>query len=386
MQEQLKRVQKLYKILTEKAEVADLDVMRALGRVLAFFLNLDRVKDEKLCQDACNFVPTLARGWTYRGADFAMMVTPDLLACLEKGGGPVSSSAYQSLCAIASHCYDAEGRLLVLILGAMDGNIRRQLYQLVKIAIEKWPPSSVQPHLPAFRQVCFMHGRHHPQPLRFLPFSCSFFHPFPPNLPFISLKVSSSLVLSVRSHILYLLPIQRLALDIVSSSKAHRDWSTQSFLVLSRKYLEEAVQVFESLPRETKTRLVRDYPTLQANMPRHMRRSTNGSMNSPSPSTSRLPAASSSPFSSTPSASPATKRPQGRAGAAAGGGEPEGGGRGEGGVRAAKTSSSASQQELHQKLLKYKLDNNPRFKDAAMQAALVRDLRGLDSGGGFAKI
>jgi hypothetical protein len=153
MHDLLKRVQKLYKILREKAEVADPDVMVALGKVLAFFLNLDRVKDEPLCREACNFVPILARGWTYRGAEFAMIVTPDLLACLEKGGGPVSSSAYQSMCAIVSHCYEAEGRLLALILGAMNGNIRRQLYQLIKIAIEKWPPSSVQAHMPAFRKV-----------------------------------------------------------------------------------------------------------------------------------------------------------------------------------------------------------------------------------------
>jgi len=153
MHDLLKRVQKLFKILHEKAEVADPEVMVALGKVLAFFLNLDRVNDEPLCREACNFVPTLARGWTYRGAEFAMIVTPDLLACLEKGGGPVSSSAYQSMCAIVSHCYEAEGRLLALFLGAMDGNIRRQLYQLIKIAIEKWPPSSVQAHMPAFREV-----------------------------------------------------------------------------------------------------------------------------------------------------------------------------------------------------------------------------------------
>jgi hypothetical protein len=37
MHDLLKRVQKLYKILQEKAEVADPDVMIALGKVLAFF-------------------------------------------------------------------------------------------------------------------------------------------------------------------------------------------------------------------------------------------------------------------------------------------------------------------------------------------------------------
>ena len=165
---------------------------------------------------------------------------------------------------------------------------------------------------------------------------------------------------------------QRLTLDM-STSKAHRDWSTQSFLVLTRKYPEQAVQVFHKLTKETQTRLVRDHPTLQASMPRHTRRSSSNSssMTSPSPSSSRVAA------SSSPSTLSASKRQPGSAAAAAAAAAATGAAGGEGGrgPRAAKASSSASQQELHQKLLKYKLENNPRFKDAALQAALVRQTK-----------
>lgn len=306
----LRRVQKLYKILREKAEVADPDVMVALGKVLAFFLNLDRVKDEPLCREACNFVSLLARGWTYRGAEFAMIVTPDLLACLEKGDGAVNSSAYQGMCAIVSHCYEAEGRLLALILDAMNGNTRRQLYQLIKIAIEKWPPSSVKAHMAALRE--------------------------------------------------------RLALDIMSTSRFHREWSTQSFLMLTRKYPEQGVQAFHRLTKETQSRLLRDHPILQASMPRHTRRGSSNSGNSSNSSSVTSQSLLISPLTSASFTSPlpARKRLSGSTAAAAAAGE--------GGPPVTKPSSSDSQQELHQKLLKFKLENNPRFKDAALQAALSR--------------
>lgn len=151
MGEQLRRVQYAYKCLREKAEVADPKILTALGRVLAHFL--ERIDDESLCRDACSFVSSLARGCAYRGADWAVSLMPYLLTCLEQEHSTINTTAYQSLVAMVSHCYDAKGRLLASILNAMDRNIGRQLHQLVKIVIEKWPPSSVQAHMPALCEV-----------------------------------------------------------------------------------------------------------------------------------------------------------------------------------------------------------------------------------------
>lgn len=134
MGEQLRRVQYAYKCLREKAEVADPKILTALGRVLAHFL--ERIDDESLCRDACSFVSSLARGCAYRGADWAVSLMPYLLTCLEQEHSTINTTAYQSLVAMVSHCYDAKGRLLASI-----------------IVIEKWPPSSVQAHMPALCEV-----------------------------------------------------------------------------------------------------------------------------------------------------------------------------------------------------------------------------------------
>ncbi len=80
-----------------------------------------------------------------------------------------ASAAYTGACALVSHCYDSEGQALPPVLarvmaadavpttegggaGAdavpLDPQARRQLYQLLKIALEKWPVQSMRPHMP----------------------------------------------------------------------------------------------------------------------------------------------------------------------------------------------------------------------------------------------
>ena len=71
------------------------------------------------------------------------------------------SSAYAAICALASHCYDEDGNVLLPIMEKMaeqgekpmDGTVRRQLYALLKIVIEKWPPACVKGRMPQLKEV-----------------------------------------------------------------------------------------------------------------------------------------------------------------------------------------------------------------------------------------
>ena len=90
----------------------------------------------------------------------------------------VSYGAYPSLCSLVSHCYDPEGKIMgqimvrmdipppVVVVGGggaeetetkpvakMSAKMRRQLYALLKIVIEKWPASCVENHMARLCEV-----------------------------------------------------------------------------------------------------------------------------------------------------------------------------------------------------------------------------------------
>lgn len=94
-----------------------------------------------------------------------------------------ASAAYTGACALVSHCYDSEGAALPPVLARMmaadaapsapgslmslplDPQARRQLYQLLKIALEKWPVQSIRPHMPLVAS-CIAADVASPDPLR----------------------------------------------------------------------------------------------------------------------------------------------------------------------------------------------------------------------------
>ena len=235
MMEHLKRLQQAFnKGIKNKTDMADPALTEPLGVALAHFLQ--RPRDVELCQEACNFIPTLARGLTYRGSKWALVVLPHLLDRLEDR---VNSAAYPGICALASHCYDQEGSLLVPILERMErtaaeslepmaGRVRRQFYQLIKIAIEKWPPASVQKHMPDLRE--------------------------------------------------------RISADINSSNSDYRQAATQNLLILRRKWPEHGNEVFRMLSRDRQARIAKENPDLHLQVvrtPRPVKRKADNSMSSP---------------------------------------------------------------------------------------------------------
>lgn len=161
---------------------------------------------------------------------------------------------------------------------------------------------------------------------------------------------------------------QRLVIDIRSSNKAQRDWATQSFLALNRKWPTQGSQVFQALPGKIQIRLARDHPHLEMlrQKPRY-----SPSYKSPSNSKKRLqncPPLSKQKDMSSGGSVAVERKEAGPDGSRIWEDDPRG---------ASGRSPSTSQQELHQKLLQFKLKNDVRFKDAALYAALVRNFTSL---------
>jgi hypothetical protein len=132
-----------------------------------------------------------------------------------------------SVVTVMSHCYDMEGRLLLVVLqnmhdlaGHMSVSHRREHYRLVKIAIERWPPQCLQANM---LPLCDVRGA---GPVLLRPF----------RRPLLTRSV-------------FVLAPQTIKTDIQSKDDGICTLGMGALLVLSRKFPGHGGDVFKALGR-----------------------------------------------------------------------------------------------------------------------------------------
>ena len=65
------------------------NISEPLGAALHQLVRLKGTLYEDVCREACNFIPNLARGLSYRGTEWAIMLVPHLLDKLQDSGAVV---------------------------------------------------------------------------------------------------------------------------------------------------------------------------------------------------------------------------------------------------------------------------------------------------------